>query len=99
MSGQIYKDFLYSAFWPNTALRTTRLSATSGPRTLLSILASTNGGAGSFSRVFKFYQRTENKDAQDFFFTYLGGNTGRVGDTQNFFREFRPYRNTRYGTI
>ena len=46
----------YSSFWPPVpnALRTTRLSATGGSRTIASMIASSNGGAGSCARVYKY---------------------------------------------
>ena len=56
---------LYSAFWPNTALRTTRLSAT-GPRTIATLIASSDGGAGSARRVYKFLQHYQNISARDY---------------------------------
>jgi len=88
----VYNKVLYSAFWPNTALRTTRLSATN-PRTFATLIASTDGGAGSASRVFKWFKKyNQNKGPIDYFITELGGDASQIGLIGNFSRQYRPYR-------
>jgi len=68
------------------ALRTLRLSATSGTRTIGSMIASADGGAGSPIRVFKFIS-AQNKglSPSDYFFDYLGGNRTK---TREFYNQF-----------
>ena len=59
---------------PSTgALRTLRLSATGGTRTIGSMIASTVGGAGSPIRVFKYISKYNRVSPSDYFFNYLGG--------------------------
>jgi hypothetical protein len=82
----------YSSFWPPVpnALRTTRLSATGGSRTIASMIASSNGGAGSCARVYKYYQKqTENRGPQDFFFTVLGGNPDKKAEINAFYQRYK----------
>ena len=60
-----------------SALHTTRISATGGTRDLASIITSSYGGAGSPIRIYKFIaaqNRTKNLSSSDYFFNYLGGN-------------------------
>jgi len=61
------------------ALRTLRLSATGGTRTIGSMIASSVGGAGSPIRVFKYISKQNHTSPSDYFFNYLGGR-----------RNFRP---------
>lgn len=81
----------YSSFWPPVpnALRTTRLSATGGSRTIASIIASSNGGAGSCARVYKYYQKyNEYKGPQDFFFSVLGGDPNKKSEINAFYQRY-----------
>ena len=55
------------------SLRTLRISATGGTRTLASMIASAVGGAGSQIRVFKFITKQTNISASEYYFNYLGG--------------------------
>lgn len=83
----------YSPFWPRvpSGLRTTRLSAT-GPRTLLTLIATTDGGAGGIRRVYKF-ERSLNPSLtpSDYFFNYLGGNRADTAYYNNLFNKNRLY--------
>jgi len=61
-----------------TALRTLRISATGGTRTLGSMIVSNTGGAGSNLRVYNFEVALKKKQGQTlspstYFFNYLGG--------------------------
>lgn len=84
---------LYSSFWPRvpTGLRTTRLSAT-GPRTLLTLIATTDGGAGGIRRVYKF-ERNLNPllTPSDYFFNYLGGNRANTQYYYSLYNKNRLY--------
>jgi hypothetical protein len=76
-----------------TALRTLRLSATGGTRTLGSMIASTTGGAGSPSRVFRFnasIAKYNNLSPSDYFFSTLGGNRNTVNDFNSFYQRYSP---------
>ena len=65
------------------SLRTMRLSATSGTRTLASMIASSSGGAGSPLRVFKFISKRNNISPSDYYFNYLGGSRSE----QDYFKQ------------
>ena len=67
-----------------TALRTLRLSATGGTRTIGSMIASSIGGAGSPIRLFKFIQKQNNTSPDNYLFDYLGANRNLI----NNFRQF-----------
>lgn len=54
------------------ALRTLRLSATGGTRTIGSMIASSVGGAGSPIRVFKYISKHNRLSPSDYLFNYLG---------------------------
>ena len=84
------KSIIYSAFWPNTALRTTRLSAT-GPRTLATLIASSDGGAGSARRLFKFLAFYDKLSAKDFVLNRIGGS----GNRQNTIEFYNLFTNNR----
>ena len=89
----VYKPQLYSPFWPRvpSGLRTTRLSAT-GPRTLLTIIASTDGGAGGNRRVYKFEKNLNpSLTPSDYYFDYLGGNRDNAKYYYNLFSKNRIY--------
>jgi len=83
---------MYSPFWPGVpnALITRRLSAT-GPRTFATLIASSDGGAGGFRRVYKFIQFQEKLSPSDFYFKYLGGNRERTSEFYNLFSKNRSY--------
>ena len=66
------------------ALRTLRLSATGGTRTVGSMIASSVGGAGSPIRVYKFMHKMNNLSPSDYLFDYLGANRNLI----NKFRQF-----------
>jgi hypothetical protein len=71
-----------------TALHTTRISATGGTRDLASIITSTLGGAGSPVRVYKFIaaqNKTNNLSPSNYFFNYLGGNRSRTPEFNAFY--------------
>ena len=56
------------------SLRTLRLSATGGTRDIGSMIASSDGGAGSPRRVYKFLKSINTLNAlspNDYFFNYL----------------------------
>lgn len=65
------------------SLRTLRLSATGGTRTLASMIASSTGGAGSPIRAFKFIAKQNNLSPSDYYFNYLGGSRTE----QNYFKQ------------
>ena len=89
---RLSNSIIYSSFWPNTALRTTRLSAT-GPRTIATLIASSDGGAGSSRRLFKFLAHYEKLSAKDYVFNRLGGSANRQNtiDFYNLFTNNRSY--------
>jgi len=71
------------------ALRTLRLSATSGTRTIGSMIASSTGGAGSPIRVFKFIAgQNRGLSPSDYFFDYLGGNRTKKDEYNTFYMNF-----------
>jgi hypothetical protein len=86
----VYKPQLYSPFWPRvpSALHTNRLSANS-PRTLASMIASSDGGAGGFRRVYKYNQYYNKMSPEEYFFTYLGGNRANTLYFYNLFANKR----------
>lgn len=73
------------------SLRTLRISATSGTRTIGSMIASSTGGAGSPIRVFKFISHYNHISPSDYFFDYLGGDRNRKAQ----FNEFLQNRTRR----
>ena len=79
---------------PNAGiLRTLRLSATSGTRTIGSMIASTDGGAGSPIRVYKFLRgvkRYNTLSPSDYFFNYLDGNRTKIREFNTFYQMFSP---------
>ena len=84
---------LYSAFWPRvpSGLRTTRLSAT-GTRTLLTLIATTDGGAGGNRRVYKFEKNLNpSLTPSDYYFNFLGGNRADTAYYNNLFNKNRMY--------
>jgi hypothetical protein len=80
---------------PNAGtLRTLRLSATSGTRTIGSMIASVDGGAGSPRRIYKFLKGVNNLNAltpNDYFFNYLGGNKINIPKFNAFYQMYSPY--------
>ena len=75
------------------ALRTLRLSATSGTRTIGSMIASSDGGAGSPIRVYKFLiglKRYNNLTPSDYFFNYLDGKRSKIQEFNAFYQMFSP---------
>lgn len=84
-------QYFYSPFWPHVpnALRTTRLSSTSGTRDIASIIASSAGGGGSAARVYKFYQKyNDYRGPQDFFFSVLGGDPNKKAEINAFYQRY-----------
>jgi len=74
-------------------LRTLRLSATSGTRTIGSMIASSVGGAGSPIRVYKFIahtKRNENLSPSDYFFNFLDGKRSRTPEFNTFYQNYSP---------
>lgn len=67
------------------ALRTLRLSATSGTRTIGSMIASTVGGAGSPIRVYKFIRKQNNISPSNYLFNYLGANPNLANGLNQFY--------------
>jgi hypothetical protein len=67
-------------------LRTQRISASNGYRTLGSILANTasGDGAGGLNRLYKWYYRQQLK-ANGFYFDVLGLREGEYRDRANLF--------------
>jgi hypothetical protein len=75
------------------ALRTLRLSATSGTRTIGSMIASSDGGAGSPIRVYKFIahsNRNKNLSPSDYFFNFLDGKRSRTPEFNTFYQMYSP---------
>jgi hypothetical protein len=71
------------------ALRTLRLSATGGTRTIGSMIASSYGGAGSPIRVYKFISnQNKSLSPSGYFFDYLGGNRNKTAQFNTFYMNF-----------
>jgi hypothetical protein len=66
------------------SLRTLRISATGGTRTIASMIASSTGGAGSPIRVFKFISHYNHISPSDYFFDYLGGDRSKTAQFKQF---------------
>lgn len=67
------------------ALRTLRLSATGGTRTIGSMIASSVGGAGSPIRVFKYVTKRNHLSPSDYFFNYLGAKNKLANGLNKFY--------------
>ena len=79
---------------PNAGtLRTLRLSATSGTRDIASMIASSDGGAGSPRRIYKFLKSANTVNAltpSDYFFNYLDGNKVHNQRFNTFYQMYSP---------
>lgn len=68
-------------------LRTLRISATGGSRTLPSIVtSSSSAGAGSTRRVLSYYQRLFNNDMNQFYNLVFGLQYGQFRSQYSLFR-------------